>query len=135
MEFKDYPKIIYTNVILKIMHSIHRHMLKSGSIDKIIFAKNNTSTYNREICLDSGMVMFIDSEFPTKFHIFNKYEIQIEINKGPSEKTSFINGHIFYNYPKEKFKEKFYSINKKRYIQMNCNLPIELVKFFLFPVL
>lgn len=134
MEFKDYPKLIYTNVIMKAMHSIHKHMLKSSSVDKIIYARNNIRYYNLYICLDSGMIMYIDSNFPNKFYIFNKNDIQNEINKGPTEKTSFINGNISYSIPKEEFKENVFSINKKRYSEMNCNLPINLLKIFLFPV-
>ena len=149
MEFRDYPKIVYTNVILKAMHSIHKHMLKNSSIDKIIEAKDNENVYNKQIILDSGMVMFIDSANVNSFYIFNKDEIQNEINRGINEinrgineinreineitSTNFINGKINYNKPKEEFKEKYFSINKKRYSEMNINLPIELVKIFMFP--
>ena len=134
MEFKDYPKIIYTNVILKVMHHMHKHMLKNGSIDKIMLAKNNTSTYDREICLDYGMIMFIDSAFPTKFYIFNKGAIQNEINNGPSKETSFINGRIFYNYPNKEFNGKYFTVNKKTYSEMNSILSIELMKIFSYPL-
>lgn len=128
MEFKDYPKIIYINVLIKVMHSIHKHMLKSSSVDKIVNIENRI--YDKYIGLDSGFVMFIPSEFlGKKCYIFNKDDIQKEIDKGPSESDSFLDGKIMFN------KINTNSINKKTYSQMNIKLPIELIKLFKFPII
>ena len=37
-------------------------------------------------------------------------------------------------YKSKEFKEKYYSVNKKTYSEMDCILPIELMKIFLYPV-
>lgn len=132
---KNQPKLIYTNVLLLAMHKLGKHMLKSTSVDKIIENKN---TQNKTINLDSGFVMFIDSTISEGFLIFNKDDIQNEIiqnekfNIGFETNTTllhFINGYINY---KKKDNEPIININKKVYNEMECNLPIELLKIFKF---
>jgi hypothetical protein len=117
------------------MHKLGKHMLKSTSVDKIIENKN---TPNKIINLDSGFIMFIDSTIPEGFLIFNKDDIQNEIiqnekfNIGFETNTTllhFINGYINY---KKKDNEPIININKKVYNEMECNLPIELLKIFKF---
>lgn len=67
MPFAKQPKLIYSNVIIKVMHSMGYHMLKSNSIDKII---NNEKKFNRNITLDSGFTLYIDSKNPTVFRVY-----------------------------------------------------------------
>ena len=147
MEFKNQPKLIYTNVILKVMHSLGKHMLKSSSVDKIVNVYNNPAYYDKQIILDSGMVMFVDSENPNYFLIFHKNEIQAEINMLNSETDitmlnrefalrDLMNGIIHYHQPNDNtIKTNTFSVNNKRYTQMNINLPIELMKIFTYPKL
>ena len=125
---KNQPKLIYTNVLVLAMHKLGKHMLKGTSIDKILEnIKINDS--NKVINLDSGFMMFIEQS--NSFLIFHKDSIQNELNNmNPNfEKTNllidFLNGYIDYN--KNNYSGK---INKKTFINMECELPMELVKIF-----
>jgi len=145
MEFKYQPKLIYTNVLLKAMHSLGKHMLKSSSVDKIMNIYNNPELYDKQINLDSGMVVFVDSHNPNYFLIFHKTEIQTEILKIKRDInmlnrdfgiSDLINGIVQFNQPKDDtIKTNTFSVNKKRYMQMDINLPIELMKIFTYPKL
>ena len=75
--FKNQPKLIYSNVILKIMHLMGYHMLKKTSILKII---DNIKTYNKPIFLDSGFIFYVDETKPDIFIILNIDDIQNIIN-------------------------------------------------------
>jgi len=133
MEFKNEPKLIYSNVLLKVMHSMGRHMLKNTSIDKII---NNHNIYDKQIILDSGMVMYINSLNPNQFIVFHKNEIQEQINNSKDSYSlksiddpiiDFINGKIIFNQLKNNMP---ITLNKRRYTEMKFCLPFELVKIF-----
>jgi tRNA(Ile)-lysidine synthase TilS/MesJ len=67
--FKDQPKLIYSNVLVLAMHKIGKHMLKRSSVDKILLNRN---TLNKNIILDSGFIMYINSLTPEKFTIFHQ---------------------------------------------------------------
>jgi tRNA(Ile)-lysidine synthetase-like protein len=131
--FKNQPKLIYSNVLVLAMHKIGKHMLKSVTIDKILENKTNV---NKIIILDSGFIMFIDSSNPDKFLIFHKDSIQNEINNINFDfDKKNINEDIFYNFINGNINYKkpiMQNINKKIYDEMNCNLPIELIKIFKF---
>jgi hypothetical protein len=138
MELKDMPKVVYTNVLLKVLHSMRKHMLKSTSVDKIIDSYKN-KIYDKHIGLDSGMVMFIDSEMPKFCIIYHKDELQNKILIGPIKMNNtmndFLNGNITYNVPKKIIMEeiKIFTVNKKRYDEMDIKLPLELIKGFSYP--
>lgn len=134
MPFQNQPKLIYTNIILKCMHKMGKHMLKSSSVDKII---ENRENFNKCINLDSGYVMFIDSSIPEKFIIFNKDEIQKQFDKftilnEPIYKKyeNFINGKCSFKQPKEVTKD--YQINNNFYFQMEIELAKDILKVFTF---
>ena len=135
MELKEMPKVVYTNVLLKVLHSMHKHMLKSTSVDKIIDSYKN-KIYDKHIGLDSGMVMFIDSEIPDFCIIYHKDELQNKFLTGPVKMNNtihdFINGNITYNVPKN-ITGNIFTVNKKRYDEMDIKLPLELIKGFSFP--
>ena len=133
MKFKEQPKLIYINVLVKSMHKIGHHMLKSSSLDKILEAKDK-KIYNKLINLDSGFSMFIDEQFKDGFIIFNFNSLQACIDYNPVQNISvsndkenylvdFVNGIITYKQPKNV--GKTYSINKEKYKQMDtislCN--------------
>jgi tRNA(Ile)-lysidine synthetase-like protein len=137
MPFQNQPKLIYTNVLLKCMHKMGKHMLKSSSVDKIIENKKN---FNKCINLDSGYVMFVDSSNSEHFILFNKDEIQKEINNYNIYRTykfdslkkyeHFINGNLNFKQPKEISKD--YQINNNFYSQMKISLPKDILKVFTF---
>jgi hypothetical protein len=135
MELKDMPKVVYTNVLLKVLHSMRKHMLKSTSVDKILESYKN-KIYDKHIGLDSGMVMFINSEMPKCCIIYHKDELQNKFLTGPVKMNNtihdFINGNITYNVPKN-ITGKIFTVNKKRYDEMDIKLPLELMKGFSFP--
>jgi len=134
------PKLIYTNVLLKAMHKIGKHMLKNSSVDKIISNKKNV---NKLINLDAGFFMYVDFRLSTGIFIFNKEDIQEIINNSPVKLTkeplamestclfSFLDGLISYKQP-EKILDSFTISNKKIYEETDSGLPIELVKHFSF---
>jgi tRNA(Ile)-lysidine synthetase-like protein len=141
MTHKEQPKLIYTNVIVKAMHKMGKHMLKSTSVDKII---NNKNIKNKVIHLDSGFCMY---NFENNFIIFHKESLQKEIDYNPikivNEKAKtniildFINGTIYYKQPDDVSKnftpeETSYGINKLKYKEMNCDLSLDLIKNFTF---
>jgi hypothetical protein len=88
------------------------------------------------IGLDSGMVMFIDSEMPTFCIIYHKDELQNKFLTGPVKMNNtihdFINGNITYKIPKN-ITGKIFTVNKKRYDEMDIKLSIELIKGFSYP--
>jgi hypothetical protein len=137
MPFQNQPKLIYTNVILKCMHKMGKHMLKSNSIDKIIENKKN---FNKCINLDSGYVMFVDSCNSEQFIIFNKDDIQKELDNYKIYRTNkidslkkyehFINGNLIFKQPKEITKD--YQINNNLYSQMKISLVKDILKVFTF---
>jgi tRNA(Ile)-lysidine synthetase-like protein len=127
---KNQPKLIYSNVLVLALHKIGKHMLKSTSVDKIL---ENKETLDKVIILDSGFVMFIDSSNSQNILIFNKENIQNELNNSEynyqnNKIINFINGNIIY----KKLDNDYKKINKKIYNEMECNLPIELIKIFDF---
>jgi chaperone required for assembly of F1-ATPase len=141
MTYKEQPKLIYTNVIVKAMHKMGKHMLKSTSVDKIINSKN---IKNKVIHLDSGFCMY---NFENNFIIFHKESLQKEIDYNPikivnekaktNTKLDFINGIIYYKQPDDVSKnftpeETSYNINKLKYKEMNCDLSLDLIKTFTF---
>lgn len=67
--YQDQPQIIYSKIILKVLHNMGFHMLKKSSINKIIM---NCKNYNKTILLDSGFALHIDSNNPQKLIIFNR---------------------------------------------------------------
>lgn len=137
LPLKDNPRLIYTNVLLKIMHSMGKHMLKSSSIDKIYA---NKTTYDKTISLDSSFIFFIDSSNINQAYIFNKESLQKELNHNPVTITNeqkysnniinFINGNISYVQPTNL--NKNYMLNKHLYKQTNCTIKLELLKLFEF---
>ena len=139
MPFNEQPKLIYTNVILKCMHKMGKHMLKSSSVDKILANKTN---YNKCINLDSGFQMYVNSNNPEYFMIFNKDEIQKEINVNPIKISqepmfenenvyeNFINGNLSFKQPSDMTKD--YQINNKNYAQMATKLSKDILKVFTF---
>lgn len=137
MPFQNQPKLIYTNVILKCMHKMGKHMLKSSSIDKIIENKENV---NKCINLDSNYMLYIDSTNSDHFIIFNKDDIQknIDVFKLCQNNTInsfekykyFINGNLNFKQPKEIIKD--YQINNNFYAQMEISLPKDILKVFTF---
>ncbi len=140
MSIKNEPKLIYTNVILKIMHTMGYNMIKNTSVLKII---NNTKTYNKPIILDSGFICYIDATKPNQFVIINIVDIQNIINK-ESYKFTFcpqygncyediIDGRISFKQPN--VNSETYNISVKNYNQMNNSLPRELLKVFTFKTL
>jgi tRNA(Ile)-lysidine synthetase-like protein len=134
--FKNQPKLIYSNVILKIMHSMGYHMLKKSSILKII---DNVKTYNKPIFLDSGFIFYVDKTKPEQFIILNIDDIQNIINT-ITNKTDvpqynnhyedIIDGHLSFKQPK--VSTETYEISVKNYKEMNNSLPRELLKVFTF---
>ncbi len=139
MPFSDQPKLIYTNVLLKCMHKIGKHMLKSSSVDKII---SNRYNFNKSINLDSGLQMYVNSNNPDYFIIYNKDELQKEITINPIKISqeplhasgniyeNFINGNISFKQPSNMTKD--YQINNKNYVQMDTKLPKDILKVFTF---
>jgi tRNA(Ile)-lysidine synthetase-like protein len=137
--FKNQPKLIYSNVILKIMHLMGYHMLKKSSILKII---NNIKTYNKPIFLDSGFIFYIDKTKPEQFIILNIDDIQniintirnkTEIPQYNNRYEDIIDGRLSFTQPK--VSTETYEISVKNYIQMNNSLPRELLKVFTFKTL
>jgi hypothetical protein len=112
-------------------------MLKSNSIDKIIENKKN---FNKCINLDSGYVMFVDSCNSEQFIIFNKDDIQKELDNYKIYRTNkidslkkyehFINGNLIFKQPKEITKD--YQINNNLYSQMKISLVKDILKVFTF---
>lgn len=134
MPFKEQPKLIYSNVILKAMHSMGKHMLKNSSIDKIMA---NQHCINKPIILDSGFIMFVDSNYPDKFMIINKDEmlkhrIAIVGSYRHYDYTleNLLNGYISYKQPDNFGKD--YSINNKVYEQMETKISKEFLKIFMY---
>jgi len=138
LPFKNQPKLIYSNVILKIMHSMGYHMLKKSSILKII---DNVKTYNKPIFLDSGFIFYVDKTKPEQFIILNIDDIQNIINTITiTSKTDIpqynnryediIDGHLSFKQPT--VNSETYEISVKNYKEMNNPLPRELLKVFKF---
>ena len=116
-----------------------KHMLKSSSVDKII---SNRYNFNKSINLDSGFQMYVNSNNPYYFIIYNKDELQKELMTNPIKITSeplytsgniyenFINGNISFKQPTDMTKD--YQINNKNYVQMDTKLPKDILKVFTF---
>lgn len=140
MPFKNQPKLIYTNVILKAMHNMGYHMLKNTSVYKII---QNMRTYDKPIILDSGFICYVDKTKPNQFIILNIVDIQNQINQGTNKFTfcpqfgnryeDLINGHISFKQPK--VNSETYEVSVKNYAQMNNSIPRDLLKLFKFKIL
>ena len=137
MPFKNQPKLIYTNVILKVMHSMGYHMMKNSSVSKII---DNSKTFDKPIILDSGFICYVDSTKPNQFVILDINKIQscltqdkFKLTFGPlygNRYEDIINGNISYKQPIVNLDT--YNANSKNYLQMNNSLPRELLKIFTF---
>lgn len=138
MPFKNQPKLIYTNVILKVMHSMGYHMMKNTSITKII---ENEKTVNKPIILDSGFICYIDKTKPSQFVVINVPKIQNMINGNPkytfcpqygNRYEDIINGNLSFKQPI--VNSETFEVSTKNYSQMNNSLPRDFLKLFTFKI-
>jgi tRNA(Ile)-lysidine synthetase-like protein len=134
LPMKNQPKLIYSNLLLFCMHKISKHMLKHSSIEKLLEKIND-----KVILLDSGLAYYIIDNHLIIFD-FNTLQKKllnesINITKEPiypneHQIISFLNGKLSYKQPKNVINN--YTINNKRYNQMNIDINLNLIKSFEF---